>query len=97
MYFGIETSSPKGNYRTPEIQQVKSPKYFKQFKFKSNCFQGGTSNSKVSSLISPTIKLIRASKHILIANNFDDESKNNEVASMVSPFSIQHYKSMENS
>ena len=50
------------------------------------------SNSKVSSLISPEIKLIRAFMPVLVTSNFDDDSIKNERASMETAFS--HYKSV---
>ena len=50
------------------------------------------SNSKVSSLIRPEIKLIRAFMPVLVSSNFDDESIKNERDSMETAFS--HYKSM---
>ena len=52
------------------------------------------SNSKVTSLIRPEIKLIRAFIPVLLTSNFDDESIKNEWASMETAFS--HYKSMGN-
>ena len=52
------------------------------------------SNSKVSSLIQPEIKLIRAFMPVLVTSNFDDDSMKNERASTETAFS--HYKSMEN-
>ena len=52
------------------------------------------SNSKVSSLIWPEIKLVRAFMPVLVTSNFDDDSIKNERASMETAFS--HYKSMEN-
>ena len=48
--------------------------------------------SKVSSLIRPEIKLVRAFMPVLVTSNFDDGSINNERASMETAFS--HYKSM---
>ena len=53
------------------------------------------SNSKVSSLIQPEIKLIQALMPVLITSNFDDYLIKNERASMETAFS--HYKSMGNS
>ena len=53
-----------------------------------------TSNSKVSSLIWPEIKLVRAFMPILVTSSFDDDLIKNEPASMETAFS--HYKSMEN-
>ena len=50
--------------------------------------------SKVSSLIRPEIKLVRAFMPVLVTSNFDDDSIKNERASMETPFS--HYKSMGN-
>ena len=52
------------------------------------------SNSKVSSLIRPEIKLDQAFMHVLVTSNFDDDSIKNERASVATPFS--HYKSMGN-
>ena len=52
------------------------------------------SNSKVSSLIRPEIKLVQAFMPVLVTSNFDDDSIKNEQASMETPFS--HYKSMGN-
>ena len=52
------------------------------------------SNSKVSSLIRPEIKLVPAFMPVLVTSNFDDDSIKNERASMETAFS--HYKSMEN-
>ena len=52
------------------------------------------SNSKVSSLIRPEIKLVRAFMPVLVTSNFDDDSIKNERASMETAFS--HYKSMGN-
>ena len=54
----------------------------------------GQVNSKVSSLIRPEIKLVRAFMPVLVTSNFDDDSIKNEWASMETPFS--HYKSMGN-
>ena len=50
------------------------------------------SNSKVSSLIRPEIKLVRAFMSILVTSNFDDDSIKTEQASMEKAYS--HYKSM---
>ena len=50
------------------------------------------SNSKVSGLIRPEIKLVRAFMPVLVTSNFDDDSIKNELAIMETPFS--HYKSM---
>ena len=50
------------------------------------------SNSKVSSLIRPEIKLARAFMPVLVTSIFDDDSIKNERASMETAFS--HYKSM---
>ena len=52
------------------------------------------SNSKVSSLIRPEIKLVPACMPVLVTSNFDDDSIKNERASMETSFS--HYKSMGN-
>ena len=52
------------------------------------------SNSKVSSLIRPEIKLVWAFMPVLVTSNFDDDSIKNERASMETVFS--HYKSMGN-
>ena len=52
------------------------------------------SNSKVSSLIQPEIKLVRAFMSVLVTSNFDDGSIINERASMETPFS--QYKFMQN-
>ena len=52
------------------------------------------SNSKVSSLIRPEIKLVWAFIVVLITSNFDDNSIKNEQASTETAFS--HYKSMGN-
>ena len=51
-----------------------------------------TSNSKMSGLIWPKIKLDRALMPVLVTSNFDDDSIKNERASMETSFS--HYKSM---
>ena len=48
----------------------------------------------VSSLIWPKIKLVRAFMPVLVTSNFDDDSIENERASMETAFS--HYRSMEN-
>ena len=50
------------------------------------------SNSKVSSLIWPEIKLVQAFMPVLVTSNFDDDSIKNELASMETAFS---HKSME--
>ena len=50
------------------------------------------SNSKVSSLIRPEIKLVRAFMPALVTSSFNDESVKNERASMETAFS--HYKHM---
>ena len=50
------------------------------------------SNSKVSSLIRPEIKLVRDFMPVLVTSNFDDDSIKNKRASMETAFS--HYKSM---
>ena len=50
------------------------------------------SNSKVSGLIRPEIKLVRAIMSVLVTSNFDDDSIKNEQASVETAFS--HYKSM---
>ena len=50
------------------------------------------SNSKVSSLIRPEIKLVRAFMLVLVTSDFDDDSIKNERASMETTFS--QYKSM---
>ena len=52
------------------------------------------SNSKVSSLIRPEIKLARDFMPVLVTSNFDDDSIKNERAIMETAFS--HYKSMGN-
>ena len=52
------------------------------------------SNSKMSLLIRPQIKLDRAFMPVLVISKFDDDSIKNERASMETPFS--HYKSMGN-
>ena len=52
------------------------------------------SNSKVSSLIRPEIKLVRAFMPVLVTSNFDGDSIKNERANMATAFS--HYKSMGN-
>ena len=59
-----------------------------------NFHHSRASNSKVSSLIRPEIKLVRAFMPVLVTSNFDDESIKNEQASMETAFS--HYKSMGN-
>ena len=51
------------------------------------------SNSNVSSLIPPEIKLVRALVPVLATSNFDDDSIKNERASMEKAFSL--YKSMK--
>ena len=53
------------------------------------------SNSKMSGLIRPKIKLDRAFMHVLVTSNFDDDSIKNERPSMETPF--PHYKCMGNS
>ena len=53
-----------------------------------------TSNSKMSGLIRPKIKLDQAFMPVLVTSNFDDDSIKNERASMETAFS--HYKSMGN-
>ena len=50
------------------------------------------SNSKMSDLIRPKIKLDQAFMPVLVTSNFDDESIKNERASMETAFS--HCKSM---
>ena len=52
------------------------------------------SNSKVSSLIQPEIKLSRAFMPVLVTSNFDNDSIKNERDSMETPFS--HFKSKGN-
>ena len=52
------------------------------------------SNSKVSSLLQPEIKLVQACMPVLVTSNFDGDSIKNERASMETAFS--HYKSMGN-
>ena len=52
------------------------------------------SNSKVSSLIRPEIKLVRAFMPVLVTSNFDDDLIKNERASIETAFS--HCKSMGN-
>ena len=52
------------------------------------------SNSKVSNLIQPEIKLVQAFMLVLVTSNFDDGSIKNEQASMETAFS--HYTSMGN-
>ena len=52
------------------------------------------STSKVSSLIRPEIKLVRAFMPVLSTSYFDDDSIKNERASMETAFF--HYKSMGN-
>ena len=52
------------------------------------------SNSKMSGLIRPKIKLNRAFMPVLVIGIFDDDSIKNEPASMETAFS--HYKSMGN-
>ena len=44
------------------------------------------SNSKVSSVIWPEIKLVWAFMPVLVTSNFDDDSIKNERASMETPF-----------
>ena len=58
------------------------------------CCHWRASNSKVSSLIRPEIKLVRAFMPVLVTSNFDDDSIKNERGSMDTAFS--HYKSMGN-
>ena len=52
------------------------------------------SNSKVSCLIWPEIKLVRALMPVLVTSNFDDDLIKNEWARMEKAFS--HYESMGN-
>ena len=65
--WGLITSSPKGNDRSPESNVA--------------------SNSKMSGLIRPKIKLDRAFMPVLVTSNFDDDLIKNEQASMETPFS----------
>ena len=60
-------------------------------KYKIFVIQG----AKVSSLIRPEIKLVRAFMPVLVTSNFDDDLIKNEQASMETAFS--HYKCMGNS
>ena len=59
-----------------------------------NFHHSRASNSKMSGLIRPKIKLDQAFMLVLITSNFDDDLIKNEQASMETPFS--HYKSMGN-
>ena len=59
---------------------------------KCKIFFSRASNSKVSNLIRPEIKLVQAFMPVLVTSNFDDDSIKNERASMETAFS--HYKSM---
>ena len=52
------------------------------------------SNSKMSGLVRAKIELDRAFLPVLVTNKFDDDSIQNERASMETAFS--HYKSMGN-
>ena len=56
--------------------------------------QDQVTNSKVRCLIWPEIKLVRAFMLVLVTSNFDDDSIENERASMETAFS--HCKSMGN-
>ena len=49
---------------------------------------GVACNSKVSSLIRPKIKLLRAFMPVLVISNFDDDSIKNERASMETAFPL---------
>ena len=65
------------------------------FKFKSvKCLSLKASNSKMSGLIRPKIKLDQAFMPVLVTSNFVDNSIKNERASMETPFPL--YKSMGN-
>ena len=65
------------------------------FKFKSvKLHNSRASNSKLSGLIPPKIELAQAFMPVVVTNNFDDDSIENERAIMETPFS--HYKSMGN-
>ena len=65
------------------------------FKFQSENFcHLRASNSKVSSLIRPEIKLVRTFKPVLVKSNFYDDLIKHEQASMETAFS--NYKSMGN-
>ena len=59
-----------------------------------NFHHSRASNSKMSALIWPKIKLNRAFIPVLDTSNFDDVLIKNEQANMETPFS--HYKSMGN-
>ena len=61
---------------------------------KCEIFVMRASNSKMSGLIRPKIKLDQAFMPVLVTSNFDDDSIKNERASMEKAFS--HYKSMGN-
>ena len=63
---------------------------FERVKFSS--FKG--TYSKVSSLIRPEIKFVRAFMSVLVTSNFDDGLIKNERPSIETAFS--HYKSMGN-
>ena len=78
-------------HKFDKINQLASEIFkFESVKFSS--FKG--KKSKVSSLIRPEIKLVRAFKPVLVTSNFDDDSIKNEWANMETVFS--HYKSMGN-
>ena len=78
LHIKFDQDWPTG-FRDIQVQSMK----FSSFK---------ASNSKVSSLIRPEIKLVRAFMPALVTRNFDDDSIKNERASMETAFS--HYKSM---
>ena len=59
-------------------------------KWKNFC-HSRASNSKVSSLIRPEIKLIWAFMPVLVTSNFGDDSIKNERASMETPFSHSRF------
>ena len=77
----METSSPKGNDRSPESNVPRSNLISK------NIYMGHGNQR-------PEIKLDRAFMPVLVTSNFDDDSIKNERARMKTPFS--QFKSMGN-
>ena len=83
---------------TPTMRHIKLdqdwPTGFRDIQVKKewNFCHSRASNSKMSGLIRPKIDLVRAFMPVLVTSNFDDDSIENERASMETPFS--HYKTM---
>ena len=75
-----KTSCPKGNDRSTEDQQEKSPNVLNSFQVREQLFSG-PSKSNVSSLNVLEIIRLQAFTHVIVTSNSDDDSmKMNKLA-----------------